>query len=120
MLYRPTSHTGGKTPTPLCCLFERGISPHAGEFLRERGVTFVMDVTRGDMSNWSIGEVVCNTAEQLGAAAVVMAPHGKGRLKECFMGSVCTHCLHHCKVWRRRLTPGRPREPGFTALEAII
>ena len=49
--------------------------------LREKGVKFVLDITRGNMDNWSIGEVVCNTAENLGASAVVMAPHGKGRVK---------------------------------------
>lgn len=48
-----------------------------GAVLRERGVKFVLDITRGSLDTWSVGEVICNTAEHLGASAVVMAPHGR-------------------------------------------
>ena len=27
-----------------------------------------------------------------------MASHGKGRVKEFFVGSVCNHCLHRCEA----------------------
>ena len=39
-----------------------------------------------------------STWEPPGASAVVVAPCGKGRIEECFLGSVCTHCLHHCRA----------------------
>ena len=56
--------------------------------LQKAGVKFVIDVTRGDTNNWSVGEIVCNHAKMLKPVAVVMAPHGKGRMKEFFVGSV--------------------------------
>ena len=61
-------------------------------------VKHVVDVTRGDTNNWSVGEIVCNHAKMLHASCVVMAPHGKGRVKEFFVGSVCNHCLHRCEA----------------------
>ena len=64
--------------------------------LTKRKVKHVVDVTRGDTNNWSVGEIVCNHAKMLRASCVVMAPHGKGRVKEFFVGSVCNHCLHGC------------------------
>ena len=42
----------------------------------------------------SIGEVICERAADTGAAAVVMASHGKGRFRELFIGSVTNYCLH--------------------------
>ena len=66
--------------------------------LQKAGVKFVIDVTRGDTNNWSVGEIVCNHAKMLKATTVVMAPHGKGRMKEFFVGSVCNHCLHRCEA----------------------
>ena len=54
--------------------------------MRAADVKFVADVTRGDLDSWSVGEVICNHARELRAAAIVMAPHGKGRMKEFFVG----------------------------------
>lgn len=66
--------------------------------LSKRRVKHVVDVTRGDTNNWSVGEIVCNHAKMLRASCVVMASHGKGRVKEFFVGSVCNHCLHRCEA----------------------
>ena len=84
--------------------------------LRRRDVRFVVEVARGNLDTWSVGEVVCERAEELGAAAIVMAPHGRGRVKEWFVGSVCNHCLHHSKtpvvVVRGTSEPDRRDESG--------
>ena len=40
---------------------------------------------------------MCEKAVEVDAAAVIMASHGKGRLKEFFIGSVTNYCLHRCK-----------------------
>jgi hypothetical protein len=69
-------------------------------------------VTRGDTNNWSVGEIVCNHAKMLKATAVVMAPHGKGRMKEFFVGSVCNHCLHRCEAPLVMVRPERVDADG--------
>ena len=66
--------------------------------LRRRGVRFVVEVARGNLDTRSIGEVVCERAEELGATAIVMAPHERGRVREWVVGSVCNHCLHHSET----------------------
>ena len=80
--------------------------------LKKAGVKFVIDVTRGDTNNWSVGEIVCNHAKMLKATAVVMAPHGKGRMKEFFVGSVCNHCLHRCEAPLVMVRPERVDADG--------
>ena len=45
-----------------------------------------------------MGEVICDHAERVGATAIVMAPHGRGRLREWFVGSACRHCLRRSKT----------------------
>ena len=80
--------------------------------LQKAGVKFVIDVTRGDTNNWSVGEIVCNHAKMLKATAVVMAPHGKGRMKEFFVGSVCNHCLHRCEAPLVMVRPERVDADG--------
>ena len=51
-----------------------------GDLLRAKGIPFVIEITSGSLNTASIGEVICHTTEKLGASAVVMSPHGKGRL----------------------------------------
>ena len=46
-----------------------------------------------NLDTWSVGEVICDHAERVGATAIVMAPHGRGRLREWFVGSACRHRL---------------------------
>jgi nucleotide-binding universal stress UspA family protein len=53
---------------------------------------------QSETSKQHIGELICRKASELGAAAVVMSSHNKGRLKELFLGSVTNFCLHHSPV----------------------
>jgi hypothetical protein len=53
--------------------------------------------TQYEIDTDSIGELVCRKAAQLGAAAVVLARHDRGRVKEFFLGSVSNYCIHHCR-----------------------
>ncbi len=59
---------------------------------------FVVETRRSNLDNWSVGEVICDHAERVGATAIVMAPHGRGRLREWFVGSACRHCLRRSKT----------------------
>lgn len=51
---------------------------------------------QSEVDNDAIGRVICNKAEELGAAAVILAKHRRGRLQEMFMGSVCKYCVQNC------------------------
>ena len=61
-------------------------------------VPYQVELVKFSTDNDSIGAIVCKRAEQLQAAAVVMAKHNKGAIKEFFVGSVCNYCTHHAKV----------------------
>lgn len=79
---------------------------HAREFisarysnqLLEKKVPFQVEIVRFAQDSDSIGAIVCKRAEQLGASAVIMAKHNKGRLQEFFVGSVTSYCTHHCNA----------------------
>mmetsp|Transcript_40763 Transcript_40763/g.96942 ORF Transcript_40763/g.96942 Transcript_40763/m.96942 type:complete len:413 (-) Transcript_40763:143-1381(-) len=43
-----------------------------------------------------IGEIILAKAEELDAAAVVMASHNKGPIREFLTGSITNFCIHHC------------------------
>jgi len=45
----------------------------------------------------SIGSVLCRTADQLDAIAIVMARKSRTRLAEFFLGSVTNFCTHHSR-----------------------
>ena len=45
-----------------------------------------------------IGQLICQKASDIGACMVVMAKHSRGALKELFVGSVTSHCIHHSRV----------------------
>ena len=49
------------------------------------------------LSNIDFNSNLRRYAADLDAAAVIMASHGKGRVKEFFVGSVANYCLHRCK-----------------------
>ena len=67
--------------------------------LKKHGVgKFVLDIRRGDLSTCSVVELICDHAERVKATAIVMAPHGKGRVREFFIGSTTKHCLSKSKV----------------------
>jgi nucleotide-binding universal stress UspA family protein len=54
-------------------------------------------IVKSDVDTDSIGNVICNKADMLKAAAVIMASHNRSKLKEFFLGSVTNYCAHHCK-----------------------
>ena len=58
---------------------------------------FTAEVVAYETDNSSIGEIICERATDTDAAAVIMASHGKGRVREFFIGSVTNYCLHRCK-----------------------
>lgn len=59
-------------------------------------VPFEIDIYRFPADTDSIGSLICSRAEQLEAAAVVMAKHTRGRISEAFIGSVTNYVLKHC------------------------
>eukprot|EP00892_Ulva_mutabilis_P006978 jgi/Ulvmu1/4652/UM002_0383.1 len=77
----------------------------AQEFIRARFLSILgstnieptVHLIKSEVDNDAIGRVICQKAEQLDAAAVVLAKHHRGRLKEMFMGSVCKHCVQNCQ-----------------------
>lgn len=85
---------------------QRRVEQHARAFIQERFVTrleaakvpYQVELVKFSTDNDSIGAIVCKRAEQLQAAAVVMAKHNKGAIKEFLVGSVCNYCTHHAKV----------------------
>ena len=60
-------------------------------------VTYTSEVVAYETSNESVGEIICERANDVDACAVIMASHGKGRFREFFIGSVTNYCLHRCK-----------------------
>mmetsp|Transcript_18762 Transcript_18762/g.40353 ORF Transcript_18762/g.40353 Transcript_18762/m.40353 type:complete len:161 (+) Transcript_18762:164-646(+) len=78
---------------------------HARQFLTSKfspvmdakKIPYRIEITKFATDNDSIGSIICKRAEQLNAAAVVMAKHSKGKLQEFFVGSVTSYCTHHCK-----------------------
>ena len=58
---------------------------------------YTAEIVAYETDNQSIGEIVCERAADLDAAAVIMAASGKSRVKEFFIGSVTNYCLHRCK-----------------------
>lgn len=57
----------------------------------------VVHVIKSDTDTDSIGNVVCQQADALAVAAVVIAGHRKSQTGTFFMGSVTSFCTHHCK-----------------------
>ena len=57
------------------------------------------------MDTDSIGNVICRKADEVDAAAVVMASHTRSKLTEFVLGSVTNYCT--CARARPRATPLR-------------
>lgn len=72
---------------------------HAGEVVKQAvasatkaGVTATSSIRKGYAA-----EEICEAAEELGAALVIMGAHGWGAFKRLVFGSVSTGVLHHAK-----------------------
>jgi nucleotide-binding universal stress UspA family protein len=66
--------------------------------LSAKGVPYDAHLVRCDTSTDSIGQLVVNRAAALGAAAIVMAKHNKGVIKEFFVGSTTSYVVAHSRV----------------------
>lgn len=64
--------------------------------LESKGIPYQIELVKFSTDNDSIGSIICKRADQLNAAAVVMAKHNRGPIKEFFLGSVSNFCTHHC------------------------
>eukprot|EP01025_Chloroclados_australasicus_P013614 TRINITY_DN16405_c2_g1_i3.p1 TRINITY_DN16405_c2_g1~~TRINITY_DN16405_c2_g1_i3.p1 ORF type:complete len:176 (-),score=15.88 TRINITY_DN16405_c2_g1_i3:11-538(-) len=77
----------------------------AEEFIRSRFLPklaghssqALVHLIKSEVDNDAIGRVICEKAESLHAAVVVLAKHTRGAIKEFFLGSVCMYCVKHCK-----------------------
>jgi hypothetical protein len=94
-------------PAPAClCLPQSSRTPHCAAHPHSAPpalppapqIPYKLELVRFATDNDSIGAVICRRAEQLNAAAVVMAKHNKGAIREFFVGSVTVYCTHHCKA----------------------
>ena len=47
------------------------------------------------MDGGSAGEVICQTAERVGADAICVGSHARGRANLALIGSVAAHVVHH-------------------------
>ncbi|KAL4438688.1 hypothetical protein ABPG77_006292 [Micractinium sp. CCAP 211/92] len=67
--------------------------------LKAAGVPYQIDVIveACDESVAGVGQAICEKAEELGAAAVVLGSHMSGGLMQFMLGSVATHVAHHCR-----------------------
>lgn len=67
--------------------------------LKAAGVPYRADiiVEACDESVAGVGQAICDKAEELGAAVVVLGSHMSGGLMEFMLGSVATHVAHHCR-----------------------
>jgi hypothetical protein len=59
-------------------------------------VPYTVEVVRGCIDNDSIGALVCKRAEQLNAAALLLAKHQRGAVKEFFIGRCVRACARAC------------------------
>eukprot|EP00951_Prasinocladus_malaysianus_P028112 scaffold255039_cov47-Prasinocladus_malaysianus.AAC.1 len=62
----------------------------------ETGVGPEADAVEDFETPQMIGDIIISKAEEVNAAAVVMAAHSKSPLMEFFMGSISNFCIHHC------------------------
>ncbi|KAK7352118.1 hypothetical protein VNO80_17536 [Phaseolus coccineus] len=53
------------------------------------------------------GKVICQEAERIKPAAVVLGTRGRGLIQSVLQGSVGAHCLHHCKAAPIVIVPGK-------------
>lgn len=55
----------------------------------------VVHIIKFETDSKSIGTVLCQKAEELNAAVLVVARHDKSKLQQFFLGSVSSFCLEH-------------------------
>ncbi|KAB5561335.1 hypothetical protein DKX38_006292 [Salix brachista] len=65
-------------------------------------VRTVARIVQGDA-----GKVICNEAERIKPAAVVMSTRGRSLVQSVLQGSVSEYCFHHCKSAPVIIVPGK-------------
>lgn len=60
--------------------------------------TPIVHIVKSETDTSSVGHIICQKAEEIHAACILMGNHNKGPLAEFFMGSVSQYVTHHCKV----------------------
>jgi nucleotide-binding universal stress UspA family protein len=63
----------------------------------EIATTPIVHIIKSEVDTGSIGQVICQKAEDLNAALVIMGSHNKGAISELFLGSVSQYVTQHCK-----------------------
>lgn len=63
-------------------------------------MAYQLEIVKFACDNDSIGSIICKRADQLNAAAVMLAKHDKGAIAEFFVGSVTTYCEWSCVCCR--------------------
>jgi nucleotide-binding universal stress UspA family protein len=66
------------------------VAGHAAELAREAGLDATVELREGHAA-----DVICTTADEIGAGLIVMGAHGWGAFKRLVFGSVSTGVLHH-------------------------
>ncbi|KAG6777859.1 hypothetical protein POTOM_017698 [Populus tomentosa] len=74
----------------------------AVEALQVAMVRTVARIVQGDA-----GKAICNEAERLKPAAVVMSTRGRSLVQSVLQGSVSEYCFHHCKAAPVIIVPGK-------------
>ena len=57
-----------------------------------------MSIVRGEGDCESVGQLICQKADDLRASLVAMAAHNKGRLVRFIVGSTTQYCLRHARA----------------------
>ena len=61
-------------------------------------VPYHVCIVRGETDTESVGQLICQKADELRAALVAMAAHNKGRLVRFIVGSTTQYCIRHSHV----------------------
>ncbi|KAK9917547.1 hypothetical protein WJX75_005646 [Coccomyxa subellipsoidea] len=90
------------------------LDEHQDEMLAEQARGFIEDrflrsleasrvpyhvcIVRGETDTESVGQLICQKADELRASLVAMAAHNKGRLVRFIVGSTTRYCIRHSHV----------------------
>lgn len=61
-------------------------------------VPYHVCIVRGETDCESVGQLICQKADELKAALMAMAAHNKGRLVRFIVGSTTRYCIRHSHV----------------------
>ncbi len=94
--------------------------------LASRGIPYAVEIVHYLMDNDSVGDAVCQRADALDAAAVVLAKHQRGRISEFFLGRCEWGCALKCTgtplclAWHSLLLVNARSAPTFNTSPSRI